>query len=610
MFAISVVAFRKLGAMGEGGTRVALAGLAVSVLLAVGIAWAWPMAPLTGARTLDRHYGFHDRLASSISFSALPVARRTLFMVAAMADAVSLARAAHPERAVPLRLPRSLPAAALLVGVLGLTSLWEVRSRVRMPGSRAIEAVAVAPDDIDEVRDYLTRARSERPAEDVKTALDQFERLVDDIANHRIDRAETFRRLDALDRALAARPQGDPKALEAILEQVGAELRKSQLARPAGDALVRSQIDEAAAQVRRLAERMRPAGVRPDPDSMERLRDALSRAAARIAQRRQELEDRRRRLDDELLKRRASGGDGGAEHEEGLLKDKQRELERLDRETSSESAGEPSVDRLDRELEQAASDLAKDLGVGADDLERGAEDLSRMAEQRATDREKEELRDKLRELSELVRQQGGSAGQQRLIRVQRFGQVARGQARASGAQGPDGPSDGHSNEGPEGSSESERADSQGRDAQRGGQRAGSGGETWVLGPNGEKMLLLSRGAGAGARPEPGTGGSGGLGSASRSWGDEHDPNLRGKPTQLKSATVDTEISASDTGQGATRSQVILGAAQRGFVSEGYRKVFTEYHAVAEQSLARQDIPGGYRYYVKRYFQLIRPRDGR
>jgi hypothetical protein len=608
MFALAAIALRKLDAIGEEAARYALAGLALGVAAAMGIAWAWPMASFAGARRLDRFHGFHDRLASSMAFSEIARAKRTIFMVAAMADAVTLSRVARPDRAVPLRLPRSMSMVAPLMGALLLTSQWEIRTRVRVPAARPVEAVAVAPDDIDEVREYLARARGERPADEVKTALDQLDGLVDDIANHRIDRTETFRRLDALDRSLAVRPDSDPKALEGMLERVGEELKKSDLARPAGEALVRAQIDKASEQFRRLADRMRRPGARPDPGSLEHMRDALQKAAAGIAQRRQELEDRRRRLDDELLKRRASAGDAGEGGEEGLLRDKQRELERLDREESSEDAAQQSVDRLDRELEQAAADLAKDLGVGADDLERGAEDLSRIAEQQMTNREKEELRDKLRELRELARQQGGTAGQQRLVRVQRFGQMARGQTGASGADGPDGPASGDSKDGPGASSGSEPRGSQGRDPQGGGQRTGSGGETWVVGPNGEKVLMLSRGSTSSA--DPGGGAPAGLGKADRSWGDEHDPNVRGKPTQLKSGTVDTEISASDTGQGRARSQAILGAAERGFVSQGYKKVFTEYQTVAEESLAKQDIPGGYRYYIKRYFQLIRPRDGR
>ena len=54
--------------------------------------------------------------------------------------------------------------------------------------------------------------------------------------------------------------------------------------------------------------------------------------------------------------------------------------------------------------------------------------------------------------------------------------------------------------------------------------------------------------------------------------------------------------------------MILGAAERGFANRGYQKVYREYHTVAEEALNKDEIPGGYRFYVRRYFQLIRPRE--
>jgi hypothetical protein len=54
--------------------------------------------------------------------------------------------------------------------------------------------------------------------------------------------------------------------------------------------------------------------------------------------------------------------------------------------------------------------------------------------------------------------------------------------------------------------------------------------------------------------------------------------------------------------------VILAAAEKGFKGSGYKKVFTQYHTVAEDQINKEKIPDGYRFYVNRYFQLIRPRE--
>jgi hypothetical protein len=59
--------------------------------------------------------------------------------------------------------------------------------------------------------------------------------------------------------------------------------------------------------------------------------------------------------------------------------------------------------------------------------------------------------------------------------------------------------------------------------------------------------------------------------------------------------------------GPVRSQVIYGAAQRGFAGSDYARVHAEYEDHAERELEREAIPPGYRGYVRRYFEAIAPR---
>jgi hypothetical protein len=231
-----------------------------------------------------------------------------------------------------------------------------------------------------------------------------------------------------------------------------------------------------------------------------------------------------------------------------------------------------------------------------------------------TQHEKEELRQKLQELRELVRQQGqGGKGQS--VRLRRFGKMARGQGGGQRQQGQGESQQGEGQDEGQGGQQGQGGEGQGQQGQqgRGGGSQGAGqGETWVLGPNGEKILMLSQGRGGAGRGQAGEangGGGQGQGEPGRGWGNGHDPKLQGKATNPKMGTEDTQVQGADTGQGGSRSQVILGAAERGFASHGYKKVYTEYHQVAEESLAKDEIPGGYRFYVKRYFQLIRPREG-
>ena len=113
------------------------------------------------------------------------------------------------------------------------------------------------------------------------------------------------------------------------------------------------------------------------------------------------------------------------------------------------------------------------------------------------------------------------------------------------------------------------------------------------------------GAGSGA---PGQGQDSPGGAPGKGIGTSHDPNVMGKGTSMKTGTTDIEEQGLDTKQGPTNSEVILGAAQRGFKGSGYKKVFTDYHTRAEEQINKDQIPDGYRFYVHRYFQLIRPRE--
>jgi hypothetical protein len=140
-----------------------------------------------------------------------------------------------------------------------------------------------------------------------------------------------------------------------------------------------------------------------------------------------------------------------------------------------------------------------------------------------------------------------------------------------------------------------------------GKGQGNAGETWILGPNGEKILMISASKGQGQGSGQ-NGGQGGQPQQGPGWGQGHDNNVQGGATNPKVGVQDTQVQGNDTGQGGSRSEVILGAAERGFASRGYQKVYREYHTVAEEALNKDEIPGGYRFYVRRYFQLIRPRE--
>jgi hypothetical protein len=99
----------------------------------------------------------------------------------------------------------------------------------------------------------------------------------------------------------------------------------------------------------------------------------------------------------------------------------------------------------------------------------------------------------------------------------------------------------------------------------------------------------------------------GAGEGGSEAGTGHDESMLDQASALNGDTRNLRVEGEESG-GPSRSEVILSAADRGFVSRGYERVYTDYSSHAEEVLETDEIPRGYRFYVRRYFQLIRPRD--
>ncbi len=320
LLAILDVALRKVGAIGERAARVVLAFAGGGVVVAALGAWSWRLPERAGARALDRFYGLHDCLASALSFAAAPPAARTPFMQAAVEDAIAAVPRLRAERAVPVPLPRALGVAVGLSAVLSAVLLFEVRKHVPLATAKTIDSIEMAPDDLEDVKDFLNQAAQRETGDDTKAAIEQFNKLVEDIANRRLDRTEAFRRMEALEEKLLTGSEADRKTLEAQRDRIAEELKKSELTRPAGEALAERRLEQARDKMRDLAKQLREKGDGVDKAKLDQLREALKSAAASAEKRREALEQRRQELADDILKRKEKTGDAGADEERASSK--------------------------------------------------------------------------------------------------------------------------------------------------------------------------------------------------------------------------------------------------------------------------------------------------
>jgi hypothetical protein len=559
------------------------------LLVSVGRVLLVRRAAWSGAIALDQFHGLHDRVTTALSFSRLPAAERTPLMQAAIEDGSAVAGKLDARRAVPIPLPPETGVAAFLILGLCVLSLLEVRRYHTLPPPPSFEPMVMSADDIELFRDVAKELRAKNDDPNALVAVRRFNQLVEDIAEHRLDRHEVFQRMGELERDLKDIVDLDHDARDEGLKGLARELEKSGLTKPAANALDEKRLADAEKALRELAEKLKKKEGRPSAAELEKLRQALEKASRSNEERAKNIDQRRRELEEEkksLLKKKNDKGDAGPTPDvDKKLADNERRLEHLDRERNRAERSQKQMSELDKQLAQAARDLMRDAGQSAQDLEQGAQDINRMAKQETSEEQKKELLRKLQEMRELMRQQG-KGGKDQMQRLQKFGQRARGQSGAGQGQPGDGQGEG----------------------QQGGKkdgplRLGSGpGSVPIEVPVPQQS---NNGSGQGdPSDKPGTGDPG----AGPSYGNGHDAKLQGDATDLKGKTTDVTAAGADTGQGAASSQVIYGAAERGFVGRGYKQVFTDYQTVAEQALSQDEIPSGYRFYVRRYFQLIRPRD--
>jgi hypothetical protein len=544
--------------------------------------WLSLRRPQLGALALDRHHESADRITSALAFSELAPDQRSPWMDAAIADALRTVERPNAARAVPLRLPRatwlSVGLALLVVGISRLSPRAEPPP-VAIPTARAIRAVDLSEDDLAALRDSLADLGAGRDNPELSGAIARFNQLVEQLAEHQLDRRQLFQRLADIERSLGAPSELDA-AVDAGLRDIASELEKSPLSRPVAEALKQRQLPDAERALKELAERLNRKEKVADGE-LERLRKALEEASQQSAGRVQRLEEARRNLEEEqrrLLNKKKKGGEA-ASAADAAQADQKRRLDHLDRERSEAAGAQQALSQLDRDLAKAAQELMRELGKSADSLRSGAEDVNRMAQKQMTEHDKQELKQKLEELKQLLRQ-GGDGREEHLRQLRQFAERARGK-----------PGEGSGN-----------------DPQGGNGPGGKGDKQLVLGPGGQPIPIPmpQQGSRASGPPSPGDGqGKGEAGS--QDWGSGTDPKLQGDPSKLDGKTEDVSAAAVDTGQGSSTSEVVFGAAERGFTGTRYQKVYTQYHTVAEDVLQQENIPAGYEFYVRRYFQLIRPR---
>lgn len=547
-----------------------------------------PVAPLMLARLIDRALGSADLIASAWAFGRLEAGERTPFMRACVARAERETERVRPAAAMRITLPRALGPATALAVALALLARLELPRPVHAVRQLAHRPRLLASEDASAFRDELAKiVRVQSTDASVNDSARELNALIEALSEQKLERAAALAQLRGLERRIDAELRdSDQEALREALRQLGRSLGHDSLAQSVADALRDADAAKARAELERLAQELREQAQKTA--ALRELAQTLARSAAqkadadadkRLAQTRSEL--------DRLLKRKSENPAERAERER-LLHKKQRELEHLERERSERASAQRQLDGLKRELSSAAQSLrGQSTSDGAQHLQRGADELGKSEASQTSAEQRRQLREKVQQLRELISKQ----------------QAAQ-RAQGGAGQGKNGPQAGGAAQrlSLEGFARAANGQTPGRQGENGkpagklllpGQGDGKSDTTLML-QGDEAQQAQSQGVALGKEGEqaPGQGGH---------------PRDDADPSRLPSTRVDTRVRA-EQGEGPARSEVIWEAGQRGFASRPYQRVHGEYERHAEAVLERDKIPGGYRFYVRRYFQLIRPRE--
>lgn len=623
----------RLSDAAEGLARVALpAGLAlaaVAVMLArtfclpLGVAWvaalpvpavlAWaylrPRSVRATARRIDAHFGLFDRLGNALEFarpgtktgSEDPFSRA--IVDAFLADAARGVDRLEPAPVVPVRVP---PLRRLdLLAALFLGSSFLVPQGTLCPDDPATmvtDGDDVPPDEleknanvdlapaeplIEDLRDL--KDGGDAPAKAAATILD----VLDALEKGEIDRAEAFAMLEALDQDLLeaedAFEEGleeDPWLLGEAMRDLAEQFEQHEITEEVAEALEKGD-SEAAEEA--LAEAMEKAE-RESGETQEALDAAMKDAEKSLGKNAGKNTDTASQLSEEerRLKRQQKRPNADPEEQERRLKRQQERVDQLRRQHEREKAAQRKLDQLRRNAQQSRQGQKGQQGQnqknqqgkqgkqgGQKQFRKGMKNASQKS---SAARRMSGARDALEEAKTFVRRSGqqGENEQRRRAQQKQFSKRAKGK----GKQGKDG-----------------------KDGKKGKSTLLVEGK---VGQGEPDMFMESDKPGdammQGQGNQPGDASLPGGEQA----GDGHvDPF--GESSEMDARKKNVRVDA-DHGRGATRAEVISTASQDGFANESYKRVYKDYRAFAQSAMDSESMPAGKRRRVKRYFQMIQPRD--
>jgi hypothetical protein len=458
------------------------------------------------------------------------------------------------------------------------------------PNQKDIEK-AMAEMGKELAKDNLTKDLGEAlQKNDLAKAKEELEKLAD-----KLDPEEAKKQLEALKQELENKdltPQ-QKQDLQKQMEALKQQMQQKDLT-PQQKQELQKQLDELKQQLenKNLTEQQKQELQKKidqlqnnktlSEQEKQRLQQKLEQVSKQMQQKdkdqQQKTQQAMQKLQDEIKRLEKKKEQAKNEREqldaERQLQKKKDELQKLqkDEQDKENSAQRQALKRLEKDIEKAAENLEKpqkDPNKSKDEQDEEAKERERQASRN--------LKDAARETGRVDRDQRKQATQKKMSSQMDDLREAMRRAKQKGNKGPNDPFN---------------KNGKNQDfAQRARGKKGQGGQSW------------KPGQGQGQGQQPGGQGQQPGGSAP---GVGHDDNLAGDPTAKSGNTKDQDLTGTQSRNGTSRRETILSAAQKGFATVGYQKVYADYQRIVEEVMRTEKLPSSYKYYVKRYFAKIHP----
>lgn len=512
------------------------------------------------------------------------------------------------------------------------------------------DSVLLDPDErayVESILAQLKELAKKEKIEDLDKFIAKIEQLLKDAEEGKISKEQLLAELQKAEELLNQGMEPDQKDIAKKLGEMGKELQKNELTKELGQALEKNDLQKAKEEMEELARKL-------EKSAMEKEKEALEKALQDPKLTEQQKKDLEKKLDEvkkdmekdqKKLEEQLKDPDNKLTEQE--KKDLQKKIEEMKKE---KPLTEKQKEDLQKQMENVAKQMQKqnekDQKQAEQQKQKLQEEVRRLEKQKqeakteqeklSAERELQKKKDELQKLDKDQKEKNESGQREALKRLQRDMEKAAEQLQkpqkdetdkekqerekqASQKMRDAARETGKVDQDQRKQAQQKKMSSQMDDLREAMRRAKQKGNKGPNDPFGKqaknndfgKRARGGKGNNGAWKPgqgQPGGQQPGGQGQqpGGQSWGTEKGGDLEADATNKTGNTKDQDLQGTSGGKGGSRRETILAAAQKGFASKSYQKVYTDYQKIVEEVMRNEKLPSSYRHYVKQYFSKIRP----